>query len=646
MVKDDKNSEKRIDSSAVASESNLGDRRQVLELLAPARDFVAGKMAVLAGADAVYIGGPRFSARAEAGNSWQDIEELVKFAHQYYVKIYLALNTIFFDEETSAVKEAIYKAYDIGVDAIIIQDMGMMEMDLPPMPIIASTQTNNYDIEQIKFLEKAGFSRVILARELSLEQIEKIRQETSAQGGSASGGGIDLEVFVHGALCVSFSGRCYFSQALSGKSANRGKCMQACRLPFSLVDDKGKELAKDKFLLSLKDLNLSASIGKLVDAGITSFKIEGRLKDEIYVGNVVAKYRQELDKIIAGSKGKYQRASSGTVELNFEPDPEKTFNRGYTDYFLNGRSNNILSLNSQKSLGKFMGKVKEAARDYFILDRQSDLRNGDGLCWFSKKGELSGTNINVVSGDKIYPNLIDKQLEFYPGTDIYRNADPLFEKKVLNGAKRRVAADFMVKETAKGFSLNVKDEDGNSAEMEFSAEKKPAQNPEIAEDSWKKQFSKLGSTVFFMRDFFLQCEKPYFVPPSVLNEWRRSLISELSRIRTENYPKILVKHEKTQNPYPVKELDYSFNVSNTLARDFYQRHGAKVLEASFEQQKDTKGKKLMTTKHCLKHFLGNCPSLQLRISDPHKEPMFLVYNGRKYRLTFDCQKCQMEIFDK
>ena len=599
-----------------------------LELLAPARDFVAGKMAVLAGADAVYIGGPGFGARAEAGNSWQDIEELVKFAHQYYVKIYLAINTIFFDEEASAVKEAIYKAYDIRVDAIIIQDMGIMEMDLPPIPIIASTQTNNYDIEQVKFLEKAGFSGVILARELSLEQIKKIRQETE----------LDLEVFVHGALCVSFSGRCYFSQALSGKSANRGKCMQACRLPFSLVDDKGKELAKDKFLLSLKDLNLSASIGKLVDAGITSFKIEGRLKNEIYVGNVVAKYRQELDKIIAGSRGKHKKASSGTVELNFEPDPEKTFNRGYTNYFLNGKQNNILSLNSQKSLGKFMGKIKEAGRDYFILDRQSDLRNGDGLCWFNRKGELAGTNINVVSGAKIYPNLIDKQLEFYPGMDIYRNADPLFEKKVLTGAKRRVAADFMVKETAKGFNLNVKDEDGNRAKMEFSAEKKPAQNPEIAEDSWKRQFSKLGSTVFLMRNFSLQCEKPYFVPPSVLNEWRRSLISELSRIRTENYPKILVKHEKTQNPYPVKELDYSFNVSNTLARDFYQRHGAKVLEASFEQQKDTKGKKLMTTKHCLKHFLGSCPSTD-------KELLFLVYNNKKYRLTFDCQRCQMEIWN-
>ncbi|MDO8424696.1 MAG: U32 family peptidase [bacterium] len=618
-----------------------------IELLAPARDFESGRMAILAGADAVYIGGPQFSARAAAGNSWEEIGELVKLAHQYYVKIYLALNTIFFDEEASSVKEAINKAYEIGVDAIIIQDMGIMEMDLPPIPLIASTQTNNYDLEQVQFLEKAGFSRVILARELSLEQIKKIRQETK----------VDLEVFIHGALCVSFSGRCYFSQALCGNSANRGKCMQACRLPFSLIDDSGKELARDKFLLSLKDLNLFSSLRDLINAGITSFKIEGRLKDEIYVGNVVAKYSRELDKIVVESQGRYKRASSGTVQLNFDPDLEKTFNRGYTNYFLHGspflnknsKHNGMISLDSQKSLGKFMGKIKESKKDYFTLDRKHDLKNADGLCWFDTKDQLTGVNINVVDRDRIFPA---KWVTLKPGTDIYRNSDMGFEKKVKNGAERHVAVDFNVKETEKGFGVKATDGDGNVAEMEYIFEKKLAQNPGLVEKSWKQQLSRLGDTVFYARDFSFNLKHPYFIPLSILNQWRRGLVSELSRIRMENYPKISVSHEKTQDPYPVKELDYSFNVSNKLAREFYQRHGAKILEESFEQQKDTRGKKLMTTKHCLRYFLGVCPSdMRMNQKSPEKEsikikePLFLVYNGERFRLTFDCARCVMEIWD-
>lgn len=610
----------------------MNDKVKNIELLAPAKDFETGKIAILAGADAVYIGGPRFSARAAAGNSWQEIEELVKFAHQYYVKIYLALNTIFFDEETLAVKESILKAYEIGVDAIIIQDMGIMEMDLPPIPIFASTQTHNYDSGQAQFLEKAGFSRVILARECSLEQIKKIRKETN----------VDLEVFVHGALCVSFSGRCYLSQFLCQKSANRGECIQACRLLFSLIDSEGKIIIKDRYLLSLKDFNLSSSLKDLLSLGITSFKIEGRLKSKIYVGNVVAKYRQELDKIIEQSQGQYKKASSGKIFLSFEPDPEKTFNRGYTDYFLQGRQKNIVSLNSQKSLGKFIGKVKKTGKDYFILDREHNLRNGDGLCWFDPSinsgHALIGTSINEVEREKIYPN---KWLFLKPGTEIYRNQDGAFEKKVQNGAKRQVAVDFEIKETGKGFNVKATDEDGNAAEKEYIFEKKPAKNPEMAKNSWKQQFSKLGDTVFCANNFSFNFQQPYFVPLSILNDWRRGLMADLAEIRMKNYPKISVKHEKTQNPYPVKELDYSFNVSNKLAREFYQRHGAKVLEDSFEQQKDMAGKKLMTTKHCLRYFLGACPkkdSLKL------KEPLALIYGNKKFRLAFDCANCLMEIW--
>ncbi|MFA5746580.1 MAG: U32 family peptidase [Candidatus Paceibacterota bacterium] len=628
-----------------------------LELLAPAKDIVTAEVAILAGADAVYIGGPQFGARSAAGNTWEDIESLVKFAHKYYVKIYLPINTIFYDEERAAVEEMIKKAYDIGVDAIIVQDMGIMEMDLPPIPIFASTQAHNYEPEQVEFFDKAGFQRVILARECSLEQIKKIREKTK----------VDLEVFVHGAICVSFSGRCYLSQAMCQRSANRGKCIQACRLPYSLVDSEGTEIVKDKFLLSLKDFNLSASLGELIEAGITSFKIEGRLKSEIYVGNVVAKYRQELDKIIASSKGKYKRPSSGATRLDFEPDLDRTFNRGYTTHFIYGRQKDCVSVDSQKSLGKFVGKVKEKGDGYFTLDRENDLKNADGLCWFDERNDLIGTNINLVeraasaeasAGDpsfvpqacgttageaKIYPN---KWLSLKPGMDIYRNLDIAFGKKVVNGAERRVAVDFVIKETQKGFSVSAKDEDGNTMEMEFAAEKKPAQKPELVEDSWKKQFSRLGDTIFCSRDFSFETSKPYFIPMSVLNDWRRILVSELLKVRAQNYPKVFAKHQKTDYPYPYKELDYSFNVSNALSRAFYERHGAKVSEASFEQQKDVRGKKLMTTRHCLRYFLGACPKNLEEGRPQFKEPLFLTYNGKKFRLGFDCARCVMEVWNE
>ena len=603
-----------------------------LELLAPAKDLSSAKMAVLAGADAVYIGGPQFSARSAAGNSWQDIAEVVKFAHQYYVKIYLPVNTIFFDKEIVAVKETIDKAYEVGVDALMIQDMGIMEMDLPPLPIFASTQNHNYELEQIIFLEKAGFSRVILARECDLERIKKIRKETE----------IGLEAFVHGALCVSFSGRCYFSQALSQRSANRGQCMQACRLPFSLVDGNGKELVRDRFLLSLKDLNLSASLKDLIEAGVTSFKIEGRLKDEIYVGNVVAKYRQELDKIINADSQKYQKASSGKIDLDFEPDLDRTFNRGYTNYFLYDRQKDIISLDSQKSLGKFMGRVANIGKDYFTLDRENDLKNADGLCWFDQNSNLIGTNINLVEGGKIYPN---KWFSLRPGTDIYRNMDTAFERKVSHGIQRSVGVNFMVKEAKNGLSIEAKDEDGNVVALEFETEKKLAQKAELMEINWRQQFSKLGGTIFYARDFIFDFKKPYFIPLSFLNDWRREVIAKLEQKRLENYPKVKVVHQKTNHPYPYKELDYSFNVANSLARKFYERHGARISESSLEQQKDIRGRKLMTTKHCLRYFLGGCPKDAGKNKAVFKEPLFLVYEGKKYRLSFDCAKCLMEIYN-
>jgi len=602
-----------------------------LELLAPAKDKNTGKLAVLAGADAVYIGGPLFGARAVAANSWEDIKELVDFAHQYYVKVYLPINTIFFDTETAAVKETIYKAYETGIDAVIVQDMGVMEMDLPPIPLFASTQTHNYEADQVKFLEDAGFSRVIMARELSLDQVKDIRKKTS----------VDLETFVHGALCVSFSGRCYMSQALCGRSANRGKCVQACRLPYSLVDSEGKVLVGSKFLLSLKDFNLFDSLGKLIEAGVTSFKIEGRLKNEVYVANVVAAYRRRLDVIIAANNGAYKKQSSGQIELGFEPDLERTFNRGYTDYFFRDRQKDIVSLDSQKSLGKSIGKIKSIGGDNFVLDREHDLTNGDGICWIGADGKLTGVNINSVVGGRIYPA---KWQPVKPGIEIYRNLDPEFEKKVSGGLGRRVMADFVFSETQDGFAVIAKDEDGNSVAKEFVFEKKPAQKPEFVETSWKQQFSKLGETIFAARDFSFKFDQPYFVPLSVLNEWRRAAAAALFEERMKNYPRIVAVHKKTDHHYPHLELDYSFNVANSLAKEFYKRHGARVTELAFEQLGNTKGKKVMTCKHCLKYLLGCCPKEGAPEQDL-KEPLFLVQDGKKFRLNFDCDDCVMEVWN-
>ena len=609
----------------------MKNTKKQLELLAPARNLEIGKLAVLAGADAVYIGAPSFGARAQASNSWSDVSSLVKFAHQYYVKVYVVLNTIFFDNEASAVKDMIWKAYELGVDALIIQDLGILEMDLPPIPLFASTQTDNYNVGQIKFLEKAGFSRIILARELSLSEIKNISKNTS----------VELEAFVHGALCVSFSGHCYFSQIMSGRSANRGACSQACRLPFSLVDATGKELMTEKHLLSTKDLNLINHLPKLVEAGITSFKIEGRLKDATYVANVVASYRKELDKIIATDEN-LEQASSGVAIHDFTPDLAKTFNRGYTDYFINGRQSDIVSPDNQKSLGKFIGKVKKVDHRYFTLDKEVDLHNGDGLCWLNSRGMLNGTNVNLYSEGKIYPN---KWIPLSPGTLIYRNQDPVFEKEVINGLSRFVEVTVSVLENDQAWIIKAVDEDDNQAEIILSIAKELANKPGAATDNWRLSLSKTGDSIFKVKEVNFDWQAPGFAPLSVLNDGRRQLFEALLVERLKNFKRLEVTHKKTKHPYLVKELDYSYNVANSLARAFYERHGAKVIEEAVEKTGDNKNKKLMTTKHCLRYFLGACPKKAGVTKTLFKEPLFLVYNGNKYPLKFDCTKCVMEIWN-
>ncbi|MDD5639776.1 MAG: U32 family peptidase [Candidatus Pacebacteria bacterium] len=600
-----------------------------IELLSPAKDYACGIAAINAGADAVYIGGPKFGARTAAKNSVRDIGNLIEYAHQFRVKVYVAINTILFDNELEEAQKIIENVYKLGADGIIIQDMGILEMKLPPIKIIASTQCNNYDIEKIKFFEKIGIKRVILARELSLEQIKEIRKNTN----------LELEGFVHGALCVSMSGQCYFSEAIAKRSANRGHCSQPCRLSYSLMDSEGKTYEKNKFLLSLKDLNLSQNLDDLIDAGLESFKIEGRLKDEDYVSNTTYYYRKKLDRILK-RKENFKKSSVGEVISNWEPDIEKTFNRGFTDYFLKNDNSNILSI-SPKSKGKLIGRVKVISENYFILEKGIESSNGDGICFFDKNKNLRGSNVVKIFGPKIYLNDMSGLEE---GMDIYRNFDISFEKQIKNNPiKRIVPIFFEIKESEKGIVISVKDEEGIEVVLEKEIEKVLADNKEGALQNIKLQFSKLGNTIYNAKEIKIILSQPLFFKISTLNAIRREIIEIFDKKRKESYIREEAHIVPTKIPFPEKNLTYEANVSNSLAQKFYERHGVSSIEPAFEILEDKKGKKVMTTKHCLRRLIGKCS--KLNSIDGIKEPLYLVNDkGYKFLLKFDCKKCQMEIY--
>jgi 23S rRNA 5-hydroxycytidine C2501 synthase len=591
-----------------------------IELLAPAKNLKTGVAAINAGADAIYIGASRFGARSAAANPLEEIAELIDYAHQFKVKVYITLNTILCDSELKEANALIWKLYDLKADGLIIQDMGMLEMDLPPIPLIASTQTDNYSLERIKFLESIGFRQVILARELSLNQIKEIRKNTN----------LELEFFVHGALCVSFSGRCYLSSYLSGRSANRGECIQACRLPYTLIDGDNKVIAKNKPLLCLKDFNLSNDLEDMIEAGITSFKIEGRLKDEDYVSNVVAFYNNRLNKVISNRKD-LKRSSLGVASLSFEPDLEKTFNRTYTTYFLRGRQRDILSF-SPKSVGKPLGKVKEVFKEYFTLDKETEVNNGDGLCFFDEENNLMGSNVNVVLGEKIFLNNMSGVEK---GKTIYRNIDNKFIKSIK--AERKIPLIFKFKEEKKGFSLIAEDGDGNKGISEIKIEKKKAEKKEKAVESIVNQLVKLGETIYEAEKIEIEWEEPYFIPMSQINEMRRKAIKNISLERKNNYKVEDFRIKKNKVPFISKDISYEWNVSNKLAEQFYRNHGVVNIEPVFELKKSNK---VMTTKHCLRHYFGFCS----KDGKKAKEPFYLINEkGQKFLLKFDCANCQMEI---
>ena len=598
-----------------------------IELLSPAKDLACGIEAIRHGADAVYIGAPRFSARAAAGNTTDDIRALCDYAHLFGARVYVALNTILKEEELKEAERIIHRLYEAGADALITQDMAIATMDLPPIPLHASTQMDNRTPEKVRFLQDVGFTQVVLARELSLEQIREIARRTT----------VPLEVFVHGALCVSYSGQCYLSAALGGRSANRGECAQYCRLPYTLVDADGREIAAGKHLLSLKDMNRGDYLEDLLDAGVSSLKIEGRLKEVSYVKNVTAWYRRRLDAILA-RRPEYRKASAGHCDYTFEPAAEKSFNRGFTPFFLRGRSRDITSFDTPKSAGEPVGTVKDVRGNSFSLQGTTTLRNGDGLTFFNERGTLEGFRVNRVEADRIFTL---ERPALRPGTRLYRNHDQAFERLLEKpSAERRLSLQMEFTDNAFGFTLCLTDETGARVMLAKPFPKETARVEQTG--NIRTQLSKLGGTPFEATEIDVRLSGRWFVPSSLLAEMRREGIERLLAVRRVRYRRELARVDRTSTiPYPERTLTYLGNVSNSLAEAFYRQHGVERVEKAFELSPRT-GVPLMFTKHCLRYSMGWCPVHQ-KGQSPYKEPYYLRYKDTLLRLRFRCDECRMEI---
>ena len=593
-----------------------------LELLAPAKNLACGIAAIDHGADAVYIGAPRFGARAAAGNSIEDISQLCRYAHLFGAKVYVTLNTIIYDDELASVSEVISQLEKAGVDAVLVQDMAVRSMlkRQNSMALHASTQTDNRSAEKVRWLRDVGFSRAVLARELSAQEIATIHREVPD---------IELEVFVHGALCVSYSGLCYASEYCFRRSANRGECAQFCRMRFSLVDADGKEIEHERYLLSLKDMNQSDNLQKLVEAGATSFKIEGRLKDVAYVKNVTAAYSERLNEIIRQHPDQYCRASQGYCEYTFKPDLNRTFNRGYTTYFLNGRQPDIASFDTPKAVGEFVGTVKEIRGNSFNVAGVTSFANGDGLCFLNADRKFEGLRANRVEGNRIYPFKMPSNLR--PGMALYRNNDQEFERVLSKpSATRKIPVTIALRAVSDGFELSA-----NGTTVQVAAEHQLAQKS--PRENIIRQLSKLGDTIFECAGVEVPEDFNFFIPNSQLSEMRRQLVEALLKEKpapaVPDHQEGEVRGVGQKYAYP-----YLYNISNQKARDFY---GAKALTA-FEL-KGGDGP-IMQCRHCIRYSLGYCVKHGGQ-RPTWREPLSLVLgDGRRFRLEFDCQHCQMNVY--
>ena len=620
-----------------------------LELLAPAKNAETGIEAIRHGADAVYIGGPAFGARYGAGNTVQDIERLTAFAHRFHAKIFITLNTILRDDEIEDARRLAWQMYEAGADALIVQDMGLLETDLPPLELHASTQTDIRTPERARFLADAGFSQIVLARELSLPEIRAIHAKVG-DGDTAP----ILEFFIHGALCVAFSGQCYISHAHTGRSANRGECSQACRLPYNLEDKQGRIVAFDKHLLSMKDNDQSANLRALADAGIRSFKIEGRLKDVAYVKNTTAHYRQLLDRIIEESPQQYSRASSGQCSFTFTPRPEKTFNRGATDYFVNGRNAGIAAFDTPSFAGAASGTVTRIGPDWFEVDSEEEFANGDGISYLSRGRKLAGLRINVAERvrqhQRLFPNEMPDDPEgFKPGIEIHRNRDQAFERLLeKESAARHIGVLVELAETADGFALTLKDEDGIEACATITHGKEPAKNPERALAAVGESLGKLGATDFKATGVNVALAQAWFLPASTINALRRDAVEKLIAAREAARPR--PRRAPPLEPpaiYPERELSYLANVLNSRARSFYKRHGVEMIADAYEADTTPGEVSLMITKHCLRYSHSLCPKeAKGWVKGVNAEPMVLVNGKERLTLRFDCKACEMHVVGK
>ena len=608
---------------------------RILELLSPARNLECGIEAIKHGADAVYIGAGRFGARQAAGNSVADIAELARFAHFYGAKVYVTVNTILNDSELADAEKLIWQLYEAGADALLVQDMAVLRMKLPPVALHASTQCDVRTAEKVRFLADCGFTRVVLARELSVSEISEIHKACPD---------VELECFVHGALCVSYSGQCYASQYCFGRSANRGECAQFCRLKFDLVDSNDNVIIKGKHLLSLRDMNRMDHLEELIDAGVCSFKIEGRLKDVSYVKNVTAAYNQALESVL-NHRNDAVRASAGQIVLSFTPDVNRSFNRGFTDYFLHGRTDDICSFNTPKSIGEPMGTLKELGRGWITMAGFKTFHNGDGLCFFNREGELEGYRVNRVEGGRIFLYLEGGDMPSVKlGTLLYRNFDQEFEKTLAKeSATRKIGVNILFEETETGFRVCFTDDDGLIAVSETEWKKEDARTSQ--RNNIITQLSKLGGTRFQAKDVEISMNSERFIPSSLLSEMRRSATERLESIRLESYSRPVPGSVRNASArYPVANLTYLGNVMNSEARSFYNDHGVNRIDDAFEKcQPDSAV--IMFCRHCIRYALGLCArhGSNTRHSQ-FREPLALrSSDGRRFSLRFDCSRCLMEV---
>jgi len=625
----------------------MSEPKHALELLSPAKTAAIGREAILHGADAVYIGGPSFGARDKAGNTMEDIAALVEYAHRFRAKIYVTLNTILHDAELDAARKLAWDCYDAGVDALIVQDMGLLELDLPPIDLHASTQCDIRTPEKAKFLADIGFSQLVLARELTIEEIIKVRVAVPSD--------TVIEHFIHGALCVAYSGQCNISHAHTGRSANRGDCSQACRLPYTLEDEQGRIVAFEKHLLSVKDNNQSGNLRALVNAGVRSFKIEGRYKDAPYVKNITGHYRQLLDAILEG-RSDLHAASSGKTKLLFTPDPDKTFHRGSTDYFSQGRKDDIGAFDTPTFVGLPLGTVSQVGDKWFEMESSEALANSDGLNYLNHR-EVIGLQANIVEQRgpvwRVFPNEPMHTLKnLRAGVSISRNRDHAWEQALnKKSAERRIGVSATFAETTDGFSLTLLDEDGFVASAQTAFDKQPAKHPAEAENSVREQLARFGSSEFELDTLSVDWTQPWFVPSSLANKLRREAVEKLEATRLAAYSR-LPRKAAVEPPakYPEETLSFLANVYNAAARKFYEKHGVKLIAAAYEAHKEAGDVSLMVTRHCIRYSLSLCPKQAKGVIGVQglvrAEPMTLINGSERLRLEFDCKKCEMHVMGK